>query len=311
MHLSIVTTLYFSENTIEDFCKRMQETVAKVTEDYEIIIVDDGSPDDSYKKAQDMRRENRKIKLIQLSRNYGHHRAIYSGLERAKGDLIFLIDSDLQERPESFVEFYNFLSSTEDIDAVIGVQKTRDKSWLGSASSFYYRIFNKLSDYAYQKEDQMTLRLMKKSLVDAFLQHKDKEIYFAPIFSLAGFNQIYLPQTKNAQQKTTYTLLKRYNIFINAILSFSSKPLYFVFYSGLLTTITSSLFVFYIVLSKFMSNSISSGWSSLMASIWFLGGIIITFIGLVAIYINKIYVEIKDRPLHIIKKLEGFSEEEG
>lgn len=309
MHISIVTTLYFSENTIEEFCLRMLKSVSEISQDYEIIIVDDGSPDDSYHIAQMMRKNNKKIKLIQFSRNFGHHRAIYAGLQKASGDLIFLIDSDLQEKPESIVDFYNTLSSNKNVDAVIGYQKQRKRNMDNKAASIYYKVFNYFSDNAYQRESLMTIRLMRKKLVDAFLKYKDKEIYFAPLFSLAGFNQIYLPQEKNDQKKSTYTFLKRYNLFINAILSFSSKPLYFVFYSGLITTVVSVFFVLYIVFSKIFSDSVSSGWSSLMASMWFLGGVIITFIGLVAIYINKIYFEIKDRPLYNIKSSEGFPEE--
>ncbi len=309
MYISIVTTLYFSENTIEQFCMRMQKSVSEISNDYEIIIVDDGSPDNSYLISKKMRKNNDKIKLIQFSRNYGHHRAIYAGLTKASGDMIFLIDSDLQEKPESIIDFHNILSSKDDVDAVIGFQDNRKRNMSNRIGQIYYRIFNYLSDSAYQRENLMTVRLMRKNVVNAFLKYKDKEIYFAPLFSLTGFNQIYIPQEKNEQKKSTYTFIKRYNLFINAILSFSSKPLYFVFYSGVLTTIIAAVFVFYIVLSKIFSDSVSSGWSSLMASIWFLGGVIITFIGLVAIYLNKIYFEIKDRPLYNIKNLEGFPKE--
>ena len=309
MHVSIISTLYLSEDFIEEFCARMQKSVESVTDSYEIILVDDGSPDKSYQRAQIIHESNNKIKLIQLSRNYGHHRAMYAGIQHSKGELIFLIDSDLQEQPEAFPDFYNLLSQQKDLDAAIGIQESRQASLLDRVSVLYYQLFNKLSDEAYQKESQMTIRLMRRNLVNAFLEYKDKEIYFAPLFSLAGFNQTFFPQKKLLKRKTTYTLAKRYNIFINAILSFSSKPLYFVFYSGILTTLAASFFVSYIVLAKLFSYPVASGWSSLMASIWFLGGIIITFIGLVAIYINKIYIEIKDRPLYSIKKLEGFSEE--
>jgi len=308
MLISIVSTLYLSEDTIEEFCIRMQKSVEEITLDYEFILVDDGSPDDSYLVALQMHKLNKKIKLIQFSRNYGHHRAVYAGLEHAKGDLIYLIDSDLQEQPESFSEFYNLLSQQQDLDSVIGLQEERKKSLFDRVALTYYRWFNKLSDTAYQKENLMTLRLMRRGVVNSFLEHKDKEIYFAPIFSLTGFNQVYIPQKKLPSKKTTYSLFKRYNVFINAILSFSSKPLYFVFYSGIFTTFLSLIFVLYIIYLKLFSDSMSSGWSSLMVSLWFIGGVIITFIGLVAIYINKIYLEVKDRPLYTIKKSEGFSD---
>ena len=154
----------------------------------------------------------------------------------------------------------------------------------------------------------MTLRLMKRNLVDAFLRHKDKEIFFAPLFSISGFMQIYIPQKKIPNKKTTYNFHKRYNVFVNAIFSFSSKPLYFVFYSGIFVTFLSACFVIFLIIQKIFSDSVLSGWSSIMASIWFIGGVVITFMGVVAIYVNKIFLESKDRPLFIVKRSEGFSD---
>lgn len=306
MQISIVSTLYFSEDTIVEFCTRIEKSVSEITKDYEIILVDDGSPDNSYAISQKMRKANKKIKLIQLSRNFGHHRAVYAGLEHAVGDLIFLIDSDLQEHPESLQDFYDQLLSKKNVDAVVGMQMNRSKSIFDKAAYLYYKLFNKLSDETYVKESFMTIRLMRKNLVQAFLRHKDKELYFGPLFSLAGFNQIFIPQEKSPNKKTTYSFLKRYNVFINSILSFSSKPLYFVFYSGIFTTFISLIFVIYIIYLRVFSDTMESGWASLMVSLWFLGGVVITFIGLVAIYVNKIYLEIKDRPLYIINRSEGF-----
>ena len=141
MHVSIISTLYLSEELIEEFCARMQKSVESVTNSYEIILVDDGSPDKSYQRAQIIHESNNKIKLIQLSRNYGHHRAMYAGIQHSKGELIFLIDSDLQEQPEAFPDFYNLLSQQKDLDAVIGIQESRQASLLDRSFCFILSIF--------------------------------------------------------------------------------------------------------------------------------------------------------------------------
>ena len=229
MLISVVSTLYLSEETIEEFCKRLQDTIETITSDYEIILVDDDSPDKSFKVAQKIRKLNKKIKLIQFSRNFGHHRAIYAGLEYSKGDYIYLIDSDLQEEPETLLEFYDLITQQKELDAVIGIQENRGRSFFNLFASIYYKLFNYLSDTAIQRQNLMTLRLMKRNLVDAFLRHKDKEVFLAPLFSISGFKQIYIPQKKIPSKKTTYNFHRRYNIFVNSIFSFSSKPLYFVF----------------------------------------------------------------------------------
>ena len=143
MKLSIVTTLYKSSEYVEEFYKRITKEAKKITDDYEIIFVDDGSPDDSLKKCVSLHKQDQKIKVIELSRNFGHHKAIMTGLSYAKGDFVFLIDSDLEEDPEFLEIFWEELQSGEDLDVVYGLQKSRKGGWFEKFSGgLFYKVFN-------------------------------------------------------------------------------------------------------------------------------------------------------------------------
>lgn len=146
MRLSIVTTLYKSSQYVDAFYKRISKEAKKVTEDYEIIFVDDGSPDDSLKKCVFLYEKDKKVKVIELSRNFGHHKAIMTGLSYAKGDFVFLIDSDLEEEPELLGKFWKELQSEEDLDVVYGVQEARKGNWFEQWSGdLFYKAFNTIS----------------------------------------------------------------------------------------------------------------------------------------------------------------------
>lgn len=308
MFLSIVTTLYQSESTILEFYTRISESAKSISGDnFEIIFVNDGSEDRSYSLAKGLCEEDSKVSLIDLSKNFGHHRSLMVGLEQALGDLVFLIDSDLEEQPEDLIRFYDELIQDSNIDAVFGVQSKRKGGFLENyLGSLFYKIYNFLTDSHQIPENTAITRLMRKRYVKALLLFQDKEIYFAPLATLTGFNQKSLKVDKKLKKTTTYSFSKRYHLFINAIFSNTSKPLYFMFYVGSLITAASFSYVFYLVTAYFFFGVQVSGWTSTIVSIWFFGGLIILFLGIISIYVNKIYVETRNRPNYIVKEfLEG------
>ena len=147
MKLSIVTTLYKSSKYVDEFYERISKEAQKITNDYELIFVDDGSPDDSLEKAITLYQKNEKVRIIELSRNFGHHKAIMTGLSHAQGDFVFLIDVDLEERPELLSEFWHELQNDEGLDLVYGVQEKRKGRLFERVSGyFYYKLINHLSD---------------------------------------------------------------------------------------------------------------------------------------------------------------------
>lgn len=297
MKLSIVTTLYKSSPYIDEFYERITTEAKKITDDYEIIFVDDGSPDDSLKKAISLHEEDKKVKVIELSRNFGHHKAIMTGLSHAKGDFVFLIDSDLEEEPELLSKFWEEIEGSDDLDVIYGVQQNRKgKLFEKFSGGLFWRIFNSLSDIEIS-ENPLTARLMKNIYVTNLVRFNEKELFLAGVFKLVGFNQSELPIKKKSKVSTTYSLFQKFKLLNNAIVSFSSFPLHLSFYLGAIISMVSFIYGIYLVFNKLFFNNIASGWTSLMVSIWFLSGVLLLSVGILGLYISKIFSEVKNRPI--------------
>jgi putative glycosyltransferase len=303
MKLSIVATLYKSAPYIHEFvdraCKVSEELVA---EDYEIIFVNDGSPDDSLDIAVELTQENSHLIVVDLSRNFGHHKAMMTGLAQAVGDLVFLIDSDLEEEPEWLLTFYEQLHQ-ELCDVVYGVQHKRKGALFERITGVaFYKIFRRLTGID-QPNNIVTARLMTKSYVQALLTHRERELNIGGLWIITGFRQAKQLVCKQSTSLTSYTLIGKFSHLVNAVTSFSSLPLIFAFYSGLIISITALSFIVYLFLRYFFISSPPSGYTSLVASIWFFSGLIILFMGVQGIYLSKIFTEVKQRPYTIVRKI--------
>jgi putative glycosyltransferase len=307
MDLSIVTTLYCSENCVQEFYQRISEVARQITSDYELIFVDDGSPDNSLTLVLSICAQDTKVRVIELSRNFGHHRAIMTGLEHARGDLVFLLDSDLEETPETLLQFRKEMESTRS-DVIYGVQTSRKGDWFERATgSAFYWLFNKLSTYPVPK-NLVTARLMTLAYVKALIQHRDREIFLAGLWAITGFRQIGVPVEKGHKGNSTYNLVRRLALLVNAITSFSNRPLILVFYLGSGVLLVSGTAGVALIVRVIFWGAFLPGWASLMVSLWFLGGLMIFCIGIVGIYLSRVYSETKDRPYTIIRKLHGHIE---
>jgi putative glycosyltransferase len=237
-----------------------------------------------------------------------------TGLEHAKGELIFLLDSDLEEAPELLTQFHSELGSTG-ADVVYGVQRSRRGGWFERASgSAFYWLFNLLSTYPVPS-NLVTTRLMKRAYVKALVQHKDREIFLAGLWAITGFRQAALPVEKGHKGKTTYNLARRGAALVDAITSFSNRPLIFIFYVGSAVVTVSAIAGVALILRVLFFGPFLPGWASLMVSLWFLGGLMIFCIGIVGIYLSRVFSETKERPYTIIRQLhqrsEGVPEREG
>lgn len=304
MLLSIVTTLYQSENFIGEFLQRISATVELITEDYEIILVNDGSTDQSLPKALSLQKNYPNVTIINLSRNFGHHEAGLAGLAHAKGDYIFLIDSDLEESPELLTQFWQAMQDQSNPDVVYGVQEKRKGNGFERLSgSLFYKLFNHISEIQIPA-NLLTVRLMKKEFVEAVLQYPEKNVFLAGLMALAGFNQQAITVHKFSKKTGTYTFSKQIKLFITCITAFSTKPLEYIFVVGaLLTFFTLLTGVFYGIKVASLQDQSFSSWPLIIMSIGFLSGIIIMCTGILGIYLAKIYVEVKQRPRAIIKKI--------
>ncbi len=307
MKLSIVATLYRSEPYIHEFCDRSAEAAKQlVGEDYEIVLVNDGSPDQSLAVAVALSQEDPHLKVIDLSRNFGHHKAMMTGLTYADADYIFLIDSDLEEAPEWLLDFYPQLKA-EDCDVVYGVQYQRKGNLFERLTGqWFYTLFQALTGLALPR-NVVTARLMTHRYVKALLSHREREVFMAGLWHITGFFQRPQHVTKQSTSETTYTFRRKMSLLINSVTSFSNTPLIGIFYVGLTIFLIASLFTLYLVVNRLFFAKPLSGWTSVMASIWLLGGLVISFIGVIGIYLSKIFSETKQRPYTIVRRIYGKS----
>lgn len=305
MKLSIVATLYQSAPYIKEFYERASLASKQLAaEDYEIILVNDGSPDNSLGLAVLLTESDPNVTVIDLSRNFGHHKAMMTGLMHSRGDLIFLIDSDLEEEPEWLLQF-NQLMIINECDVVHGVQTRRKgrkfERWSGT---LFYRLFNMLSGLKLP-ESLVTARLMTRRYVNALMLHQEREILIAGLWQITGFAQYPHAVTKRNRSKTTYSFQKKVSHMVNSITSFSNAPLVGIFYIGMIISLFAVIYTLYLIVHWLFITAPLSGWTSMMASIWLLGGMIISFLGVVGIYIAKVFTETKQRPYTIVRHIYG------
>jgi putative glycosyltransferase len=303
--------MYRSSPFLTEFSRRIQQSVAEITTDYELILVNDGSPDDSLAVALQLQIENPYIQILDLSRNFGHHAAIVAGLELAQGDYVFLIDCDLEEQPEWLPLFKQEMDQL-DADVVFGVQQervaTKTSNFFGS---LFWRSLNIMSNVKIP-HNPMTCRLMKRTYVDALLSVGDRVLYLAGICAWTGFYQHSLQLVKiprSSEHKSTYNLPKKLFQVVDSFSSFSIAPLSLVFLVGLFIWFASIFYGVYLIAIKILEpEMVLSGFTSLMLSIWFLSGFIIVALGIIGLYIAKIFQEVKRRPIYITKKIYRGSE---
>lgn len=303
MKLSIVATLYQSALYINEFHERVCSVAEKlVGNDYEIIFVNDGSPDNSLDLAIKLSESDSRVVVVDLSRNFGHHKAIMTGLSYSKGECVFLIDSDLEEEPEWILSFTQQMNEDKS-DVIYGVQITRKGGVFERFTGWvFYRVFRLLTGVS-QPNNIVTARLMSRRYVNALIAHTERELNIGGLWVTTGFKQTGQMVRKKASSPTTYTLAKKFSHLVNAVTSFSSLPLVFTFYAGLLLSLSAAVFITFLLFRFFFISTPPDGYTSIIASVWFFSGLIISFIGLQGIYISKIFTEVKQRPYTIVKHI--------
>ncbi|MBF0510071.1 MAG: glycosyltransferase family 2 protein [Deltaproteobacteria bacterium] len=305
MKLSVVATLYQSAPYIVEFCSRAGTAAQQlVGDDYEIVLVNDGSPDNSLELAIQLTETDPHMTVVDLSRNFGHHKAMMTGLAYAHGERVFLIDSDLEEEPEWLLSFTEEMER-EQCDVVYGVQMQRKggafERWSGQ---LFYSLFRVLNGITIPK-NIVTARLMTRRYVKALLRHDEREIFLAGLWHITGFDQRPQTITKHCTSQTTYTFRRKMSVLVNSVTSFSNAPLVGIFYTGLIILLLSGSYMVYLIVNWLFLAKPISGWTSIMTSIWLLGGLVIVFTGVVGLYLSKIFSEVKRRPYTIVRQIYG------
>ena len=302
MDISIVTTMYYSASFIEEFYRRAKSAAEKITEDYEIIFVNDGSPDNSLEAAVALHQKDPRVRVIDLSRNFGHHKAIMTGLAHAGGDRVFLLDVDLEEQPEDLAKLDEEMKRTG-ADVVYGVQKKRKGGIVEKITGkIFYSMFRLLARVDLP-ENLITMRLMTRRYVQALVAHRDQEVFLAGLWIITGFYQAPLTVEKMSTSRTVYTFRRKMAIVLNSVTSFSNRPLVFVFYLGLSILLLCGLWCIYLFVMWIIYREFLAGWLSVFLSVWIVGGLLLFSIGIIGIYLSKIFMETKDRPYTVIRRL--------
>lgn len=275
MKLSIVATLYQSAPYIAEFYQRATAVAREFArDDYEIVLVNDGSPDNSLELAVQLTEADHHVVLVDLSRNFGHHKAMMTGLAYSAGEQVFLIDSDLEEEPEWLLSFEEQMQQ-EASDVVYGVQARRKGGLFEQITGWiFYRVFRLLTGIA-QPDNIVTARLMTRRYVQALIAHQERELNIGGLWIVTGFVQSRRVVHKHSTSPTTYTLARKFSHLVNAVTSFSSLPLVFTFYTGMLISLSAAGFIVYLAFRYFFISMPPDGYTSIIASIWLFSGLII------------------------------------
>ena len=301
MKLSIVTSLYRSAPYLREFHERCCAAAAGITDQFEIVLVNDGSPDESLDIALELHEKDRRVRVIDLARNFGQHKALLTGLAHARGELVFALDSDLEEDPDWLGPFYERMHETK-ADVVYGVQqKRKGRPFERVSGALYYATFRLLSSHRVPT-NQVAARLMTRRYVESLIEHRDQEVFLAGLFSITGYEQVPVAVDKADKGSSSYILRKKLAITLNSVTSFSNVPLVLIFYLGMLVTAVSLSAALFTLVAKLFFIDFELGWPSLIISIWLLSGLTFSCLGIIGMYLSKIFIETKDRPYTIIRQ---------
>ena len=307
MKISVVTTLYNSAPYIAEFVRRSEAVLGELTTDFEIVLVDDGSPDESLNLALSLLPDrSSSLKVIELSRNFGHHKAMMTGLEHASGDLIFLIDVDLEEPPELARDFLLELNKGQ-WDVVFGFQRRRKGALLERVGGDVAWRFLNLFLPVKIPHSHSTVRLMTRDYVKALLLHKEHMTAIGGLWVMTGFKQKGVEFEKLSRGKSSYNLGRRSVALLDSITSFSELPLFMVFYIGCLVILGSIMMAVWLIYRR-LHGYLLPGWASTVVLITFFGGLTVFSIGVVGLYVSRIFIETKGRPYTLIRKVHDRSQ---
>ena len=301
--ISVVIPCYRCAGFIAELHRRLVLSLEQITNDFEIIFVNDASPEKDWQIIEALAGNDKRVTGINLSRNFGQHYAITAGLDYCTGDWIVVMDGDLQDKPEEIKKI--FTKASEGYEIVVGKRENRKDSVLvRMTSKLFYLVFNYLTG---QKFDNKVANfgIYSKRVIDHVRKLKEADRSFGLLVSLVGFSksEIEVDHSPRTSGKSAYSFKSRVNLAFDHILSHSNKPLILSIQTGFIISSLSLFYAFWLIIRYFISSHIADGWTSLMVSLFFLSGLIIMVTGMVGLYVGKIYNEVKNRPLYIVKEI--------
>jgi dolichol-phosphate mannosyltransferase len=302
LKLSVVSPVYRAEKDLEELVTRIKNAIPSDISILEIILVDDFSPDNSWKEIERLAKLHPEILGIKLSRNFGQHYAITAGLDHVTGDYIVVMDCDLQDKPEEISKL--FQKSKEGFDIVLARRFNRQDSFL---KKFFSKLFYKTLGYltgSKQDETVANYGLYKRNVINEVCNLRESIRYFPTMVKWVGFKTAYVDveHASRQQGESNYNLKKMLNLALDIILAFSDKPLRLIIKLGMSIAFVSILMAIYAIYNKITGEVSVSGYASLITSIWFLSGCILITLGVIGLYVGKIFEGVKNRPIYIVEK---------
>lgn len=300
VYFSVIIPVYRCEKCLVELYKRLKQTLEKLNKEFEIIFINDASPDGAWETIVELAKKDNRIKGINLSRNFGQHYAITAGLDHCKGEWVVVMDCDLQDQPEEIVKLYN--KAMEGFQIVYAQRIHRRDKWLKRTySKIFYAI---LGYFTNTKQDPSigNFGIYHKKVIDSILAMNDYHRYFPTMVRWVGFKhtKTSVSHAERENGRSAYTLKKLINMGMDIIVSFSDKPLKLMVKFGFMIASISFLFAIYNLI-LFLNHKIQVlGYTSLIVSIWFLSGLIIMVLGVVGLYIGKTFDKVKGRPVYLI-----------
>jgi dolichol-phosphate mannosyltransferase len=300
---SIISPVYGAAKILHELVDRINQAVLRITDDYEIILVEDNSPDNSWEIIESLSKQNPKVKGLRLSRNFGQQYALAAGFDHARGDWVVTIDCDLQDDPAFIYDLYS--EALNNYDVVFASRKNRQDGIIKKLGSrVFYAMLGYLTD-TIQDHSIANFILYRRTAVDAMAKIGDFYRYYPMLNKWIGFKTIKkeIPHSKRVDgKKSSYSMRKRIALAFTTIIAFSDKPLRIVLKVGLFLVLLSTIFAIVLIVMYFVQEKTVSGWLSVFVSIWFFYGIIISILGLIGTYIGKIFETVKRRPTYLISQ---------
>ena len=302
MDISVVIPTYNEEANVDKLYQRLSEVMQQLSVSYELVFVNDGSRDRTIALIKDLAGRDERVKYIDFSRNFGHQIAVTAGLDRCGGQAIVIFDADLQDPPELIIEMYQKMK--EGYEVVYAKRKNRrGESWLKLwTAGAFYRILSNITSISIPV-DTGDFRIIDRKVVDILKQMPEKSKFLRGQISWVGFNQTFLEYERQERHggETGYTYRKMLNFALDGSTGFSDLPLKIVTYFGFLVSFVAFLVMIYALVSRFVWEDYEPGWTSLMISVLFIGGIQMIAIGIIGEYLSRMNQNIRNRPLYIVK----------
>jgi len=300
--ISIVVPVYKAENCLDELYRRLVLALETITPDFEIVLVEDCGGDRSWEIIERLSAQDERVRGIQFSRNFGQHYGITAGLDYCNGDWAVVMDCDLQDRPEEIPRLY--AKAQEGYDIVLARRGKRQDPLLKRCTSWlFYRLFSYLADIEYDAQTG-NFRIMSRKVVKNFRRMREQLRFFGGLVQWMGFPcaSIDVEHAERLEGNSTYTLAKLWKLASETIIAYSDKPLRLAIRFGFTMAFLAFCYGVYIFIRALFYGSPIEGWSSLIVSLYFIGGVIIAILGIMGIYLGKTFDESKKRPLYIVRR---------